>query len=335
VCKRSQFSRAEHVKSCITGCKNQEESLNEAKGQYDTPSALLLGNALDSCWAGCMENETTWTGRKACNYGCQQRQQLQMKNQGYENVMDTEEEGDSSQEMNEISDEMPKEDPSNGEEDGENWTTFVLVRPHFFNDFDATVREHFAYMDQMRQQMLGWVFQDLMSADDTDQDNTISAEEPQSHVYYRQYVGVPKLPQQSSTLYDRASSGLKDLKNQALTSLTNLKKDIKTAFSSAHLNDSLMCILIGTSIILMLASFLSWVYDSCVARQSRLLEDDGNYYKLASLPHPPYLPTYDDCIKADKTSLRDVDDLGEYFKVNLSYPAPMVVEMNDEKKVKL
>merc|ERR550525_1682322 len=95
-----------------------------------------------------------------------------------------------------------------------------------------------------------------------------------------------------------------------------------------------MTILVVTGQFVIVSIILSWVHDSCFARKSRLIEDDGNYYKLASLPHPTYLPTYDDCIKADKASLKEAHDVGEYLKVNLSYPAPIIVDIKEDQNEK-
>jgi len=315
-------------RGCTHGCEKQHGYFEDLKKRYrSTPAAKLLGTALDQCWEECGQTAQE-DGSKSknqlvdkCNQGCQQMRSLQKESQNSEEDHE-EENAISSQELIESN-----EIPSNDDEDNQNWSTIILVRPNLLDD-------HFAYIDQLRQQMFSWMFQDLANVESENQDDTFNVEEPESHLSFRQYAVKPKSSEPAASLYDRASSGFEKLKSETVTSFNKLKDDVKIAFSSRNLNDTLMTILVVTSLVLMIFSFISWVHDSCFARKSRLIEDDGNYYKLASLPHPTYLPTYDDCIKADKASLKEAHDVGEYLKVNLSYPAPIVVDIKEDQKEK-
>jgi len=311
---------------CTHGCEKQHGFFEDLKKRYrSTPGAKLLGTALDQCWEECgktaqedgLENQLV----DRCSQGCQQMRSLQKESQNSDEDHEAEN-AISSQDMIESN-----EIPSNDDEDNQNWSTVILVRPNILD-------QHFAYIDQVRQQMFNWMFQDLANVENENQDDTFKVEEPESHLSFRQYAVKPKSPEPSASLYDRASSGFEKLKSETVTSFNKLKDDVKIAFSSRNLNDTLMTILVVTSLVLMIFSFVSWVHDSCFARKSRLIEDDGNYYKLASLPHPTYLPTYDDCIKADKASLKEAHDVGEYLKVNLSYPAPIIVDIKEDQKEK-
>merc|ERR1719186_1616290 len=230
-----------------------------------------------------------------------------------------------------------KKDEDEDESQFGTWHVYV-IRP--WSDLNTRVTENFGYMDDVRKQLMDWA----MGEGEFSQ--------PQADSF------IPSLrshsetaPQRPPTTFSsKASSALTNLKAGASTTFHDFKvgassaftqirkgasrafKDFKTEVGTTLAGNSVMSnltwILIGSGMVVILASIFSWIYDAIFPPK---IQDDGDYYKLHGGASPPALPSYEDCVKADRASLTDVEGVEEYFKVNLGYPRPMVVNLTEEK----
>jgi len=342
-CKQMRFPE-KLVSKCSDGCKGQHNAMKNLELDFPkTPKMYLLGNALDICWQGCSGEKDE---QEMCRRGCEHMRTLQKA--AKQIAEDSNEDSDESEESKEDQVEDKEGEKENKEgtnmqvmtggseypDGSQSWTYFV-VNPE-------RIQAHFDFMDEISRNMLNWMVGSMMNdMDDNmkviDMDKVFEEKSNINNdgdVYL--YSGIPSSRLQDPTssspnLSERVSSTLSDLKDTAVHNFYTLKRDINEALTGNNASDNIMCILIGTSLVLIVASILSWVYDSCLAKK---IEDDGDYYKLESYTLPPLLPSYDDCVKADKVSLKDINQLGEFYKVDLSYSTPAVVNITDEKEKK-
>lgn len=203
-------------------------------------------------------------------------------------------------------------------------------------------------MEEVRKQLMGW-FNGEIESQDQDSESSLSSLRSSGETAPQWLYRSPEL-RPSPSFSSQASSAFTDLKQGAKTTFTDLKNgasatmsqlgrganaafsnfkaEVGAALAGNSLTTNLFWILIGSGMVVLLASFFSWIYDIFFPNKN---QDDGDYYKLKGGASPPVLPSYADCVKADKASLRDVGEFEEYFKVNLGYPRPMVVNISEEK----
>jgi len=305
------------------------------------------------------------SNKEKCKIGCSTMQKLQ-RSSHKERVISSEESKESSEEDGTSSEESKKpvenikkasktskdvpvedtfltnildtkEDEDMDDSQFGTWHIYV-IRP--WSDMNTRISQNFGYMDDVRKQLMDWAmgegefrdqlsdssFPELRSHPETDPRRPASSFSSKTSSALTNFKDGA-----SATFHDMkagASSTITQLRKGANAAFTDFKKEVGTALAGNSVMSNLTWILIGSGMVVILASLFSWIYDAIFPSK---IQDDGDYYKLHGGASPPALPSYDDCVKADRASLRDVEGVEEYFKVNLSYPRPMVVNLTEEK----
>merc|ERR1719391_1874265 len=129
-----------------------------------------------------------------------------------------------------------------------------------------------------------------------------------------------KLPEQTAATLTR-SEGDGSFYSRLTQSLGNVKEQVQNTFRAPGFQQDLYYILIGLSGFLLITTALNSVFSRREERSS--MED---HYFLNGKTVGAKLPTYEDCIKADRELVMDITEQESYTKKNLSLPTFVVLE---------
>jgi len=121
------------------------------------------------------------------------------------------------------------------------------------------------------------------------------------------------------------SSNEPDLYDNIADSFHNLKETLNEAVSRPEVKDNMFYILIGLTGFLMLALFNDNI---CKKQEARTVQD---HYLLPDSGASAKLPTYEECVKADKNILVNIGDNEALNKVDLNLPV-FVVEKDGQQR---
>lgn len=308
--------------SCSWGCDNQISTFKAAQAAFRKTSAeLLLGTSVDKCWDGCIERSYE-LDQTSCISGCEAMRKIQKKQ--LRSNKEIEQPEQKPVETNEIFQEELKESKDIANENkeqilddsGNGVRTFILLHPmdqqHAYQAYNVMmniVQNMFEKMDAMD------------NIDDTKQvgggwrDDRRQLRIPQ---YQPRVAALTSPSDQASEVYDNV-----------VDSLGNLKDKIQETISQPEFKQNFFYCLMAICCFLLLSA----LYDSCA--EDHAPETEGDHFLLKDKAATVKLPTYEDCIKADKyvasdikesKDAKDVGDVGNMTKTDLCLSFSVVLD---------
>jgi len=264
--------------SCSFGCKTQISTFKAAQSAYRQTSAeLLLGTAVDKCWDGCI-SQSNGVDQTACISGCEtmrriQRQQLRIAEESKQN----EEEADNSKEKNAIETHRKHSAPEDSQSESGHVRTYILLHP---------VGQPSAFQTyNMMMSIVQRMFQEMDSMDTLEDDRQISGGWKDDRRQFR----IPQFQPRVSALTSQEDD-IDSVYTKAVNSMETLKAKIQEAISSPEFKENLFYVLMTICCFLLLTA----LYD-------HMTEDpEEDHYHLPDTAATAKLPTYDDCVKADR-----------------------------------
>jgi len=344
---------------CNRGCKSQKKEFQEMQEKFQkTEPSLLLGSSLDRCWEGCQS-------KPQCIDGCNVMRTLQISQMKQEkeeealldmNAMDAKVEK-KEEEFKKEADDKEQELRNAGNvkesdfvvetsalEDGgieqpHVWT-YVLWRPSFSADgLPSLSQESYAQMVRLIQSMMGgWEISgnDVVVGDELprivgDESPTIRRRggwlddigdgSPTRRGGWRDDRMQLKLPEETAAASFRRSEGDGSFYSRLTQSLGDVKEQVENTVRAPGFQQDLYYILVGLSGFLLITTALNSVFSK---REERANMED--HYFLNGKTAGAKLPTYEDCIKADRELVMDITEQESYTKKNLSLPTFVVLE---------
>jgi len=129
-----------------------------------------------------------------------------------------------------------------------------------------------------------------------------------------------KLPEETAASLRRSQKD-GSFYSRLTQSLGNVKEQVENTFRAPGFQQDLYYILIGLSGFLLITTALNSVFSR---REERVNMED--HYFLNGKTAGAKLPTYEDCIKADRDLVMDITEQENYTKKNLSLPTFVVLE---------
>jgi len=343
LCFVSQSSDNQDKEECKKGCKSQKEEFKEMQEKFQkTEPSLLLGTSLDRCWEGCQS-------KPQCIDGCNVMRTLQisqMKREKEQKALQDmvakdvevekkeeefkEEATDKEQELRKAGNEKESDffvETSVGEDESIEqphvWT-YVLWRPSFSADglpslSQADAQESYAQMVELIKSMMGgW---DMSGNELESRRGGWLGEEATGRGGWRDDRMQLKLPEETAAALKSRSEGGGSFYSKLTQSLGDVKEKVEKTFRAPGFQQDLYYILIGLSGFLLITTALNSVFSKKEERTS--MED---HYFLNGKTAGAKLPTYEDCIKADRELVMDITEQENYTKKNLSLPTFVVLE---------
>jgi len=342
LCFVSQSSDRQE-EECKKGCSSQKREFKDMQEKFQkTEASLLLGSALDRCWEGCQS-------KPQCIDGCNVMRTLQisqMKREKEQKALQDmvakdvevekkeeefkEEATDKEQELRKASNEKESDffvETSVGEDESIEqphvWT-YVLWRPSFSADglpslSQADAQESYAQMVELIKSMMGgW---DMSGNELESRRGGWLGEEATGRGGWRDDRMQLKLPEETAAALRSRSEGDGSFYSKLTQSLGDVKEKVEKTFKAPGFQQDLYYILIGLSGFLLITTALNSVFGK---REERANMED--HYFLNGKTAGAKLPTYEDCIKADRELVMDITEQENYTKKNLSLPTFVVLE---------
>jgi len=130
-----------------------------------------------------------------------------------------------------------------------------------------------------------------------------------------------KLPEETAAAF-RRSEGDGSFYSKLTQSLGNVKEQVEKTFRAPGFQQDLYYILIGLSGFLLITTAMNSVFSK---REERSIMED-HYFLNGKTAGGAKLPTYEDCIKADRELVMDITEQENYTKKNLALPTFVVLE---------
>jgi len=312
------------LKSCGWGCANQISTFKAAQAAFQhTAGELLLGTAVDKCWDGCIEMFRE-SGQRSCIAGCEtmrkiQRDQLRSnaanEKKGVEKEEGTKLKSDETEKESEnlnVNNIQTKEE-NKGEDPG-HLRTYILWHPmdqqHAYQAFNV--------MFNIAQKM----FEDLDDMDSFDNEK----ETPRGWRDDRRQFRIPHYQPNVAAL--RSDDGeASEIYDKVVDSLNNIKDKIKETVSEPVFKENMFYLLMTICCFLLLVA----LYDNCTEENGAESEED-HFLLMPDKAAAAKLPSYEDCIKADKVLAVQLQD--EYATKETSdiekKDLQMIVVIDDE-----
>jgi len=332
---------------CKKGCTSQKREFLEMQEKFQkTEPSLLLGSSLDRCWEGCQS-------KLQCIDGCNVMRTLQISQLKQEkeeealldmNAMDAKvekkeeefkkEADDKEQELRKAGN-VKESDfvvetsalEDGGIEQPHVWT-YVLWRPSFSADglpslSQEDAQESYAQMVRLIQSMLGgWEISgnEVVVGDESPRIVVGDGSASIRRGGWRDDRMQLKLPEETAASF-RRSEGDGSFYSRLTQSLGNVKEQVENTVRAPGFQQDLYYILVGLSGFLLITTALNSVFSK---REERANMED--HYFLNGKTAGAKLPTYEDCIKADRELVMDITEQESYTKKNLSLPTFVVLE---------
>merc|ERR1719352_690857 len=130
-----------------------------------------------------------------------------------------------------------------------------------------------------------------------------------------------KLPEETAAASFRRSEGDGSFYSRLTQPLGDVKEQVENTVRAPGFQQDLYYILVGLSGFLLITTALNSVFSK---REERPNMED--HYFLNGKTAGAKLPTYEDCIKADRELVMDITEQESYTKKNLSLPTFVVLE---------
>jgi len=314
------------LKSCGWGCANQVSTFKAAQTAFHhTAADLLLGTAVDKCWDGCIEMFQE-AGQTSCISGCETMRRIQ-RDQLRANVELERKAAEKEKATDPKIDEITKEAEDvkvNGiqsveesKEDPGHLRTYILWHP--MNQQQAY--QAFNVMFNLAQKM----FEDMDDLDNLDNENEIKRGWQDDRRQLRLPHFQPKVAALTS-IDDEAT----DVYDKVADSLNNLKNKIQETVSEPAFKENMFYLLMTICCFLLLVA----LYDNCTEDSPAEPEED-NFLLFPDKAAAAKLPSYEDCIKADKVLAVDLIDVhgvkeaGDITKKDLNLSLSVVLDQEN------
>eukprot|EP00090_Calanus_glacialis_P007689 TRINITY_DN16132_c0_g1_i3.p1 TRINITY_DN16132_c0_g1~~TRINITY_DN16132_c0_g1_i3.p1 ORF type:complete len:408 (+),score=111.96 TRINITY_DN16132_c0_g1_i3:137-1360(+) len=311
--------------SCSWGCMNQISTFKASQDAFRKTSAeLLLGTSVDRCWDGCIERSSE-LDQTSCISGCETMRKIQKKQlTSKKQVEQTEVKPVETNELFQEKHDEPQESKNNARADKEGIQeepahvvrTYILLHP--------MDQQHAFQAYNMMFNIVQKMFQKMDDMNNSDDDKQVGAGWKDD----RRQLRIPQYQPRVAALTspgDQAS----EVYNKVVDSLDNLKGKIQEAVSRPEFKENVFYCLMAICCFLLLTA----LYDSCTEDQAPETEED--HFLLPNKAATVKLPTYEDCIKADKyvsgdakdtKAAKDVEDVGNMTKADLSLSFSVVLD---------
>jgi len=295
---QSQPSQSGAKDLCTKGCNLQREAFRSIKGRFSkTLPELLLGAALDRCWEGCARQYKS-PSPSPCSSGCDNMRKIQKKQAANtvqepeqitkeafsnnipisRNIPDIEIEYNAEKIDNEKIHE--KEDGQEEEDPVQQWT-YVLWRPELSLLEDP--HQTYARMVNMMNLLL---------------DSVNVQEEPfrrqgKGWLDDRMQLRIPPMPESRPASLHSGEGD--NFYNSVAQSLESIKEQVGATIATPGFQQDVYYFLIGLCSLLLLTAAFNSIF---LKKETRGQAEDHYYLHGPALPAK--LPSYDDCIKADR-----------------------------------
>jgi len=315
---------------CAMGCRGQGLAFRSLQATFQqTPPDMLLGTALDKCWDGCLGQRDTGS-RALCSTGCQTMKNLLKKKIA---AADTVKEIEAKKEVENKDTEMENKDKDFNEANKEkvndlsdkgapeeeavvkpHVVTYVLWRPHLPGAGFPSFTQDDAYQSYSR--MVNIVHSLLQHISEETKASEDESEQNRGWRGDRMQLRIPETQDLSSSVTD-------DSVYARLTdSLDSIKQKVQRTMAAPDFQQNMYYILIGISALLLIAT----AFNSLGHRRSPRDTVEDHYY-LTEPSMGARLPSYDDCVKADKDLVAGITSQEAYpTKENLPLPTFVVME---------
>eukprot|EP00092_Neocalanus_flemingeri_P013615 GFUD01014684.1.p1 GENE.GFUD01014684.1~~GFUD01014684.1.p1 ORF type:complete len:426 (+),score=134.15 GFUD01014684.1:229-1506(+) len=292
--------------SCNWGCKNQILSFKAAKAAYpETSAELVLGTSVDKCWDGCIDR-SDGADQTSCISGCEamrkiQSQQLRSKVEPNRNEANT----DDFKESNEIGKYEQILEAEEPQEEEPVHRYYILWHP---------MNQENAYQSY---NMIMSMVQSMLQEVDMEDERQMAGGWKDD----RRQLRFPQFQPRVSALTGQDDTD--GVYNKVADTLDSLKTKIQETISQPEFKENLFFVLMTICCFLLLSA----IYDNCTADSAADTEED--HYHLADTSSTVKLPSYDDCIKADRylvKDTRDMKDAGVINKADLGLSLTVVLE---------
>jgi len=349
-----QLDESTRQKLCTKGCKTLFDEFHTLQGQFKTPPEYLLGTAVDKCMQGC-SGEHNSAKESLCASGCNNMRLLQKRQLDKVNKEEVREREDIGEKENiepkkeiktEVSDNKKEEEslktdhkesdlvikndkesqdiinkavediinnPSMEENQVPHHWTYVLWRPKMTLDEDP-------FQSYVR--MVNMINTMLDSAN-------IDEDQGRKNPGWRDDRMQLNFPSLSSS---RNAAALRDgeegdFYDKVSESLESIKDKVEATFADPGFRDDMYYVLIGLCGFLLLTTAFNSIFHK---KEDR--DNDEDHYYLHGAASKAKLPSYEDCLKADKELLVDMAGQAEELpaKAKLS---PFVVDTETKEEV--
>jgi len=322
---------------CQKGCKSQKREFKSMQEKFQkTEPSLLLGSSLDHCWEGCQNVPQCIDGcnimrtllitqlneakeQAALSDLAAKEDEVEKKEKEFnKEAADKEQELSITGKDREESDFVLETSAGDGIEKPHVWT-YVLWRPSFSADglpslTQEDARESYAQMVRLIKKLMGgWEMPD-------DQVFELPGGQQQRGGWRDDRMQL-KIPEETAAAAMARSEEDGSFYSQLTQSLGNVREQVQNTFRAPGFQQDLYYILIGLSGFLLITTALNSVFSR--REQQPIVED---HYFLNGKTAGAKLPTYEDCIKADRELVMDITNQEDYTKKNLALPTFVVLE---------
>jgi len=272
---------------CNFGCKSMKNVFEDLKSKFSSTDAqYLLGNALDQCWEGCVDNFSA--GVSSCTSGCDAMRNIQKKiiktakieNSEYASNEETLEDFQPENFKLQVEDADIEQIPV--------VRTFVLWRP---NSVDMEgVYTSYNTMVSLMQEMFG----DLVTeGEDVERIGYQDDRTQLSLPGYRE--GSAPLTSQQQSQTDRAKKAVENLYQNIQEKFENIALNLRRSLQSPRYRELIFYVLMTLCCFLILTAIFDILNDN--KRQNA--EEDEDRYHLEDTAIKAKLPSYEECMLQD------------------------------------
>merc|ERR1711915_835291 len=287
--KLAKESSKQVPKSCRLGCESQIATLKAAQIDFPKTSAeLLLGTSMDRCWDECIERGNH-LDQTSCISGCEIMRRIQKEQVKFTEKKEDEETRNKLQKKIKEDVKEKKEGEAAAQPEEENKPMHV-VRTYIM--WEPVGQQRALEMYNSMMSLTQYLFQQMDDLELNDEGRPARAGWRDD----RRQLRIPALHPRASAL---TSEG-EEVYEKVTDSLRSFKDRVLETLSSPEFKQSLFyCLLTICCFLLLLA-----LYDNCVDDSKE--EDDEEEVVLPEKGVMVKLPSYEECIMADKYPVKDM-----------------------------
>jgi len=263
---------------CHFGCKFMLNVFDDVKGKFlNTKAEYLLGNALDQCWEGCVDNFSE--GVSICTAGCDAMRDIQKKIIKKKDL--------SSDEQREVKNEEFM--PEAGNLDMEKIPvvrTYVLWRPQSM-DMEG-VYSSYNTMVSLMQEMFG----DFVTEGE-DVERRGYQDDKRQLSLPRHQPGSEALTSQETSQTEKAKVVLENLYQNMRERFDNVALQLRTSLQSPKYRELMFYVLMTICCFLILTA----IFDILSENKKQHQEDVEDHYLLEDTAIKVKLPSYEECMQ--------------------------------------
>lgn len=276
---------------CNFGCKFMINVFNNVKTKFSkTEPEFLLGNALDECWQGCVDN---YSGAVFCYSGCNVMRNLKKQDIKIRRNKKSEPGGASTQEtlpwyIKVKQKEMQENLIQDSDSDIEKIPvvrTYVLWKPNSA-DLDSVYSSYNAMVSLM-QEMFG------------DQGEQVEGgrgyQDDRRQLSLPKYQGYAALTSEEESQTDKAKEALENLYERMRARFDDVALNIRNTLQSPRYKEMIFYVLMTICCFLILTA----IYDIFCENKKQNSEEIEDHYHLEDTAFKAKLPSYEECMLHD------------------------------------